>query len=220
MRKSRTKVRRQLKELRTRLKELGEAQQRGEENTAEIESCKGEIQVYKKELQSIEEGGHTTFVAAKDMLQPKKGISAKNLRIQFRKNKLNDRISNLSAKLGDAQLPPDERETILEDITKLRDERDSLIQEKQALNEYNHTRFMQFRKEAVDEEKHQGELLEIEKKIADAETSLDESLESGEDATILAAKENLHLLLMEKTSIENFTHDLFLQNMESMKAKR
>ena len=33
-------------------------------------------------------------------------------------------------------------------------------------------------------------------------------------------KEELHLLEMEKESIENFTHDHFLENLASMKAKR
>jgi hypothetical protein len=33
-------------------------------------------------------------------------------------------------------------------------------------------------------------------------------------------KEELHLLAMEKESIENFTHDLFLKNLANLKAKR
>ena len=69
-------------------------------------------------------------------------------------------------------------------------------------------------------DKHQEDLLMIEKKIAAAEKALDESLETGDSDLITEAKQNLHLLLMEKTSIENFSHDLFLQNMESMKATR
>ena len=43
----------------------------------DIDACKGEIELLFKELQSIEEGGHTTFLHAKELIAPKKNISSK-----------------------------------------------------------------------------------------------------------------------------------------------
>ncbi|MGE4550320.1 MAG: hypothetical protein AAEJ57_02945, partial [Opitutales bacterium] len=61
-----------MRELRQQLQELELTQQSGEDNKADIEACKGEMQVLKKEIKSIDEGGHTTFVVAKERLEPKK----------------------------------------------------------------------------------------------------------------------------------------------------
>jgi hypothetical protein len=45
------------------------------------------------------------------------------------------------------------------------------------------------------------------------------ALEKNDDDLLNKAKEDLHLLHMERESIVNFSHDLFLQNLEQLKAK-
>ena len=219
-RRDRTKVRKRMKELRKELEELELAQQEGKDNKADIEACKGKMQVLKKEVKSINEGGHTTFVAAKKMLEPKKGVGAKNRNIKFRRVQLNRKIAKLEGCLTESELSPEDRQEILTKLAKLKEDRTALTQEKKALTEYNHTRFMEFAKEKVDADKQERELAEINNKITAAEDVFAKATESDDSIQIEEAKENLHLLLMEKESIENFAHDLFLKNIEQLKAKR
>ncbi len=219
-RRDRAAVRKKMNDLRERIRDLELAGTGGKDNRDDIESCKGEMQVLKKELQSIKEGGHATFVAAKGMLEPKKGISSKNLSINFRRVKLNRTIAQLEAKLTEPELTSEERKKVLAELAELKKKRTTLSQEKKALKEYNHTRFMEFHKEAEPVNKQEAEIEAIDKKIFTAETRLDEALENGDEALAQVAKEDLHLHNMEKESILNFSHDLFLKNLEQLKAKR
>jgi uncharacterized coiled-coil DUF342 family protein len=214
--RDKTHVRQQIDEVRQRMEDLSST---GKDNRADIVACKGELEVLKKELQSIKDVGHTTFVMAKQMLEPKKDISAKNRSIKFRREKLSRHIAKLEAKLEKSDLSPEDRQPILDEITKLKEDRSNLSQERQALKEYNHTRFMAFHKEADKANEQEAELEEVEKKIFVVETRLDVALEKNDDDLLNKAKEELHLLHMEKESIVNFSHDLFLKNLEQLKAK-
>jgi hypothetical protein len=69
------------------------------------------------------------------------------------------------------------------------------------------------------EDKQSGELLEVNQKINDLNEKISKCTDSDTDKKE-HLKEELHLLEMEKESIENFTHDHFLENLASMKAKR
>jgi len=217
--RDRSKVRRRMKELRIQIQELEIAQQNGEDNSADLVACRGEMQILKKEIQSIDEGGHTTFVAAKEMLAPKKDTSKKSRSIQLRREQFTKRIAKIDAKLEEPDLTPEDRASLLAEKARLQDDLAGLVREKQALQEYNHTRFVQFRKEKVDSDKQQEKLQEVNAKITASEDALDQAKEGGDEAKISGAKDDLHLLLMEKESIENYTHDLFLQNLARMKAK-
>ena len=217
--RDRSKVRRRMKELRIQIQELEIAQKNGEDNSADLMACRGEMQVLKKEIQSIDEGGHTTFVAAKEMLAPKKDMSKKNRSIQDRRVQLNKRIAKIDSNLEEPNLGPEDKEALLTEKARLQDDLASLVQEKQALQEFNHTRFVQFRKEKVDSDKQADKLKGVDAKISRAEEALDQAKETDDAEQLNAAKDDLHLLLMEKESIENYTHDLFLQNLARMKAK-
>ena len=219
LRRDRARVRQRRIELRQHLKELQAEQQQGLDNAADIEACKGEIKVLEKEIQSIDEGGHTTFMAAKEMLDPKKDVSAKNRSIKERRVQLNRSISELELALTDASLTSENRQVVLADLAKLKEERTTLTEESKALEEFNHTRFMETREEEDDSQQQQEELHKVNEKIFATETSLKEAVASEDQSRVAAAKDALHLLVMEKESIENYTHDLFLQNLERMKAK-
>jgi len=216
-RKDRVEVRQQIDEVRQRIEDLSSS---GKDNNADIVACKGELEVLKKELQSIKEGGHTTFVMAKQMLQPKKGISSKTRSIKFRREKLSLQIAKLEAQISEANLSAEKQKSILDKISKYKEERVSLSHERQALKEFNHTRFMEFHKEADKVNEQEAELEEVDKKIFTVETRLDEALEKKNDELLNKAKEELHLLHMERESIVNFSHDLFLKNLEQLKGKR
>lgn len=216
-RKDREQVRQQIDEVRQRIEDLSSS---GKDNSADIVACKGEVEVLKKELQAIKDGGHTTFVMAKQMLQPKKGISSKTRSIKFRREKLSRQIAKLEAQVKDANLSAEEQNPILDKISKYKEDRATLSQERQALKEFNHTRFMEFHKEADKANEQEAELAKVDKKIFTVETRLDEALEKNNDELLNEAKEDLHLLHMERESIVNFSHDLFLKNLEQLKGKR
>lgn len=215
--RDRTHVRQQIDEVRQRMEDLSNTDK---DNQADIVACKGELEVLKKELQSIKDGGHTTFGLAKKMLEPKKEISSKNRSIKFRREKLGVQITKLEAQLKEGVLSPKQQQPILDKISKHKEDQATLLQERQALKEYNHTRFMAFHKEADKANEQEAELEELDKKIFAVETQLDKALENNDDELLNESKEELHLLHMEKESIENFSHELFLKNFEQLKAKR
>ena len=163
----RSKVRMKMTKLRAQLKEL----QQGEGQQSDIDSCNGEIEVLRKELQSLEEGGHTTFIKAK-------------------------------------------HPEIVEDLN---DQIQSLAGERHAIEDFNHTRFLQLSSQASEGDKQTKELREVDEKIKDLRKKLSKCSDSDSEDHL---KDELHFLVMEKESIENFTHDHFLENVESMKVKR
>ena len=74
-RESRSSVRKELREQRQLLRDLKRRSKGGVNLTGDIEACKGHIELLYKELQSIEEGGHTTFLEAKEVIAPKMNYS-------------------------------------------------------------------------------------------------------------------------------------------------
>ena len=79
---------------------------------------------------------------------------------------------------------------------------------------------MAFHKEADKANEQEAELEKVDKKIFIVETRLDKALEKNDDDLLNKAKEELHLLHMERESIVNFSNDLFLKNLAQLKAKR
>ena len=57
-------------------------------------------------------------------------------------------------------------------------------------------------------------------KIAEAKTKLEQACGKGHEGLAEELQDDLHLLEMEKESIENFAHDIFLKNLKNLKAKR
>lgn len=218
--KARAEVVVKLHKLRRRIKEMESGQGGGVDNKKDIEAMRGEVNVLNKELQSIEDAGHTTFMDAKTMLEPKKGVSSKNRRIKWRRMQIEKRIKKLEERQGEPDATDEEREENLAKIAKFKEELAGLDEEKSALKDYNHTRFMEARKSDAQEEKQGAAMEEVEKKITQAEGKLEQACELGNQEDAAELQEDLHLLRMEKESIENFTHDLFLKNLDNLKAKR
>ena len=78
----RSKIRMQLAELIQKQKML----KLNGATKSEMEEIEGEIDVLRKELQSIEDSGHTVFISAKQMLEPKKQLSQKEKKISWKKS--------------------------------------------------------------------------------------------------------------------------------------
>ena len=111
----RSKVRMKMVKLRTQLKEL--LQEEGQQS--DIDSCNGEIEVLRKELQSLEDGGHTTFIKAKQMLEPKKNLSTKGKKIDTKVKFLKIRLKNAEKKLKEEDSSPklkEKQQEIVEDL--------------------------------------------------------------------------------------------------------
>jgi chromosome segregation ATPase len=209
-----------LHKLRRKAKELEAIQSAGTDKKADIEACRGEINIFQKELDSIDDRGHTTFMQAKNMLEPKKGISGKNHRIKWQKAQIGKRIKKLEARQEESDVTDEERTENAAKLAKFREELASLDGEKAALKNFNHTRFMAVNKDDGQGDEQNTETEQVNKKIHDLETSLERASKEGNEALAEELQEELHLLEMEKESIENFTHDLFLKNLANLKAKR
>ena len=68
--------------LRSKLKDFENGIVSGDSQQSDVDACKGEIEVLRKELQSLVDGGHTTFIKVKSMLEPKKNLSSKKNRVK------------------------------------------------------------------------------------------------------------------------------------------
>ena len=210
----RSQVRMKISNLRSQLKKL---QQDNPSNLADIESCKGEIEVLRKELQSLEDGGHTTFIKAKGMLEPKKNLSSKSKKLEWKIKLYKTRIKNAEKKLTKQGLSSEiieKQEKLISDLTK---QIFSLSEEQKALKNFNHTRFLESTKDTSEEDSQAKKLDDINVRISVVQGKIANLPDNEKDENL---NEELHLLEMEKEAIENFTHDHFLENLEVIKAKR
>ena len=210
----RSQIRMKISNLRSQLKKF---QQDTPSNLADIESCKGEIEVLRKELQSLEDGGHTTFIKAKEMLEPKKNLSSKSKKLEWKIKLFKTRIRNAEKKLTKQGLSSEiieEQEMLISDLNK---QILSLSEEHKALKNFNHTRFLESTKDTSEEDSQAKKLDDINARISAVQGKIGSLPDNEKDENL---NEELHLLEMEKEAIENFTHDHFLENLEVMKAKR
>jgi chromosome segregation ATPase len=143
----RSTVRLALRAERSKLKELEQGMSEGRDLSDDIDSCKGEIELLFKELQSIEDGGHTTFLEAKKLIAPKKNISAKKEFLRVKMNTVQSEISSLQQRLITPGIDPDKISKTIELISKNEHYLSDLMDELQALKNFNHTRFVSAREE-------------------------------------------------------------------------
>jgi len=216
----RSKIRMKMMSFRTKLKELEEGVRLGDVQQSDVDSCKGEMEVLRKELQSLEEGGHTTFIKAKTMLEPKKNLSSKGKKLDWKSKLLKTRLKSAEKKLmQEDDSSPKLKKKQQEIVKDLKFQIQSLVGEREAIQNFNHTRFIQLKDQESEGEKQSKELIEVVDKIKDLQAKILKCSESDTKKEELF-KDDLHFLEMEKESIENFTHDHFLENVESMKVKR
>jgi hypothetical protein len=215
----RSKIRMKMSNLRSKLKGFEDGIEKGASQQSDVDACKGEIEVLRKELQSLADGGHTTFVKAKSMLEPKKNLSSKEKKIDWKTKLLKTRLKSAEKKLLQEDMPDkllEKQEKIIED---LKVQIETLSGERKAIKNFNHTRFIQLKDQEFGEDKQSDALDEVNQKINDLNGKILKCSNLDTDKKE-HMKEELHLLKMEKESIENFTHDHFLENLASMKAKR
>ncbi len=216
----RSKLRVEQASLVKKLKEL-ESPDSGEKvSRTDIDACKGEIEVIRKELQSIEDGGHTVFMRAKKMLKPKAELSQKEKKINWKKKQIDFRIKSIREDLNAESISAEERIQKESELEKFENEKSELDLELNAVNDYNHTRFVVAHGEHGEGIEQSKQLKEVNEKIEKVQKQIIEAKEKNNSELINELNEQYHFLELEKESIENFSHDEFLKNLEMMKARR
>ncbi len=212
----RSKIRMQLAELIQKQKML----KLNGATKSEMEEAEGEIDVLRKELQSIEDSGHTVFISAKQMLEPKKQLSQKEMKISWKKKHIEIRLSSLSKDLLDEKCSPEQKGKIENKISKFQKELSDLEQEMRSVKELNHTRFLDSQNLKDENSTQQNKFEEVNGKIQETKNKISKAQADRNSTKVNLLKEQLHHLELEKEAIENFTHDEFLENLSVMKAKR
>ena len=212
----RSKIRMQLAELIQKQKML----KLNGATKSEMEEAEGEIDVLRKELQSIEDSGHTVFISAKQMLEPKKQLSQKEKKISWKKKHIEIRLSSLSKDLSDEKCSPEQKCKIENKISKFQKELSDLEQEMRSVKELNHTRFLDSKNLKGENATQQNKFEEVNGKIQETKNKISKAQADRNSTKVNLLKEQLNHLELEKEAIENFTHDEFLENLSVMKAKR
>ena len=212
----RSKIRTQLAELVQKEKKL----RLEGASMLELEEVSGEMEVLRKELQSVEDSGHTVFMSAKQMLAPKKELSQKQKKISWKKKHIEIRLKSLNKDLKDLEQSSEECILINDKIAKFQKELSDLNQEQNAVNDLNHTRFLDAQNVGAEEAGQEQDLKKVNSELEELNSQISENGSKLASLELAELKERLHFLELEKESIENFTHDEFLENTKAMKAKR
>lgn len=217
-RESRASVRKELRYQRQHLKDLRSRLKNGENLSEDITACQGQIELLFKELQSIEEGGHTTFLEAKDMIAPKQNYAEKKENLKQHIKSVKKEITESEDSLYQPNLQDDDRKKILGDITNLKSELEDLIEEMNALNQFNHTRFV----DARNESRENMRKAEEEQNLENEKNTLHEELRSANESSDLAKANSILQKIKEVESkiksLNQPKEDIFLEQFEE-KAK-
>ena len=210
-REKRAAVRQSLREARGKLKELKKRTSSGFDLSDDIVSCKGEIDLLYKEMEAIEDGGHSTFLEAKELIAPKKNVSEKKLAIRSSVEKAKKEISELEKKLYFPNLPQEERDQIIISISKENALLQDLKEELNALKEFNHTRFVLARDENKKKAQEQKELQDLEDKLQDLRDQLIRANQKGEVQLVEQIKIELESTEKRKSELFPDEADPFLE---------
>ena len=191
-------MREDLREHRVKLKELRQGMKEGRDLSEDMDTCLGEIELLQKELQAIEEGGHVTFLEAKDLIAPKKDVSAKKSKLREEVDELKKEMAHLEARLSLPNLDDDERSKMRTSISEKNDLLKDLENELDALKNFNHTRFVEAREETKRSSDFEEALGKLESRIDDLNAEMLEALEKADESLIEKLMLELNSLKEEK----------------------
>ena len=197
-REARAAVREALREHRVKRKELRQGMKEGRDLSEDMDTCLGEIELLQKELQAIEEGGHVTFLEAKDLIAPKKDVSAKKSKLRQEVDELKKEMAHLEARLSLPNLDDDERSKMRTSISSKNDLLKDLENELDALKNFNHTRFVEAREETKRSSDFEEALGKLELRIDDLNAEMLEALEKADESLIEKLMLELNSLKEEK----------------------
>ena len=194
-------MREALHEQRVKRKELRQGMKEGRDLSEDMDSCLGEIELLQKELQAIEEGGHVTFLEAKDLIAPKKDVSAKKSKLREEVDELKKEMAHLEARLSLPNLDDDERSKMRTSISEKNDLLKDLENELDALKNFNHTRFVEAREETKRSSDFEEALGKLESRIDDLNAEMLEALEKADESLIEKLMLELNSLKEEKRKL-------------------
>ena len=147
---AKNKVRQEIADHKTKLRLLKKKYKEGHNVSRDIDGAEGYIEVLKKELISIKEGSHSTFLAAKKNISPKFNVDTKKGKILSKIRTLAKEIRECEAFLSGGDRTREENEDVRKKLEVLRADHAEAQQELKALSQFNHTRFLEM-KEAQQE---------------------------------------------------------------------
>ena len=147
---AKNKVRQEIADHKTKLRLLKKKYKEGHNVSQDIDGAEGYIEVLKKELISIQEGSHSTFLAAKKTISPKFNVDTKKGKILSKIRTLAKDIRESEAFLSGGGRVREENEDVRKKLEVLKADHAEAQQELKALSQFNHTRFLEM-KEAQQE---------------------------------------------------------------------
>ena len=201
IREVRAAVRELLREKRKELRDLRAGMKEGRDLSADMDTCEGEIEVLQKELQSIDEGGHATFVEAKDLIAPKKEISAKKTKLREGMDGLEKEIKHLEARLSMPNLSDDECSKMTLSISSKNAALKDLEEEMEALRNFDHTRFVEAREERKKSMELEKAMEKLDLRMEELNAEMFEALEQVDESRIARLMLELNSLKEEKRKL-------------------
>ncbi|MDA8988893.1 hypothetical protein [Candidatus Chordibacter forsetii] len=147
---AKNKVLQEIADHKTKLRLLKKKYKEGHNVSQDIDGAEGYVEVLKKELISIQEGSHSTFLAAKKIISPKFNVDTKKGKILSNIRTLAKDIRECEAFLSGGDRTREENEDVRKKLEVLRADHAEAQQELKALSQFNHTRFLEM-KEAQQE---------------------------------------------------------------------
>jgi chromosome segregation ATPase len=200
-REARSAVREVLREKRKELRDLRQGMKEGRDLSADMDTRQGEIELLQKELQSIDEGGHSTFLEAKDLISPKKDISAKKSKLREELDGLEKEIKHLEARLSMPNLSDDEHAKMTLSISSKNETLKELEDEMEALRNFDHTRFVEAREERRRSMELEAALEKLELRMEELNDEMLEALEQVDESSIEKLMLELNSLKEEKQKL-------------------
>ena len=213
-RESRASVRQELREQRQHLRDLRKRLKSGENISGDIEACQGQIDLLYKELQAIEEGGHTTFLEAREVIAPKMNYAEKKEHLKDKIKEVKKEIVTLEDFLYQPNIPDITRDETIVELSRLKKEQEDLTEEMNALLQFNHTRFV----EAKEETKQQIERAQKEEDLESELEALKQELNlANQNSDLPKANElicQISELELEIKNLDRPKEDVFLEKFE------
>ena len=201
IREARAAVRELLREKRKELRDLRAGMKEGRDLSADMDTCEGEIEVLQKELQSIDEGGHATFVEAKDLIAPKKEISAKKTKLREEIDSVEKEIEHLELRLSMANLTDEQRSQMTLSISSKKETLKELEEEMEALRNFDHTRFVEAREETKRSMELEEAMQKLDLRMEELNAEMFEALEQVDESLIEKLMQELNSLKEEKRKL-------------------
>ena len=137
------KVQEEMDELRVQIRELKKQLKEGQKVDQDIEACLGYLKVLRKEMDSIKEGVHDTFLSAKKYISPKFDYGTKKENVLERVKLIEKEIAQKTKELTGGGYEAEQREKINIELDTLSEQKQEASLELKAIDQFNHTRFME-----------------------------------------------------------------------------